>query len=66
MELREFVSQTLVQIQQGVQDAIEQQGTTNASGFLNPFFPFPGNPEVRQIMNGGEVGCNLRFYRVCA
>lgn len=38
MELREFISQTLVQIQQGVQDAISQRTGPEANGVINPVF----------------------------
>jgi len=39
MELREFVTETLVQIQEGVQDAIiRRQDTDNPQGIINPVF----------------------------
>lgn len=44
MELREFITQTLVQIQQGVQDAIEQQDAAKTNGIINPVFSMNGRP----------------------
>jgi hypothetical protein len=39
MELREFVTETLVQIQEGVQHAIDRRrDTENAHGVINPIF----------------------------
>lgn len=39
MELREFIAETLVQIQEGVQDAISRRsGTPQAAGVINPVF----------------------------
>lgn len=39
MDLREFVAESLVQIQEGIQDAIERRGATAASaGTINPIW----------------------------
>lgn len=48
MELREFITQTLVQIQLGVQDAIAQQTASGASGAINPVFPSSWGTAVRE------------------
>lgn len=56
MELREFITQTLVQIQLGVQDAIQQQIASDANGAINPVFPTswstdptPGAEHVQKV-----------------
>lgn len=36
MELKDFISQTLVEIQTGVQDAIAKTRATNIAGVINP------------------------------
>lgn len=39
MELKEFIAETLVQIQEGVDDAIRRRSATNgAAGVINPVF----------------------------
>lgn len=39
MELKEFISETLVQIQEGVQDAIQRRSAVSSSaGVINPVF----------------------------
>lgn len=50
MELREFITQTLVEIQQGVQDAISQQDAIEGNnGLINPVFSMYGLPGKEQV-----------------
>lgn len=49
MELKEFITQTLVQIQQGVQDAIAQQSTGANNGIINPVFSMYDSVGKEQI-----------------
>jgi hypothetical protein len=50
MELREFVTETLVQIQEGVQDAINRRrDTQGAAGVINPAFAEPSANDRQMV-----------------
>jgi len=55
MDLKEFITETIVQIQEGVQDAIKRRSSTDdAAGAINPVFfkrdHNPYNSTLRQMV----------------
>lgn len=49
MQLKEFIATTLVEIQQGVQQAIERCGESQTAGVINPVWPALHTPVERGI-----------------
>jgi hypothetical protein len=49
MELKNFISETLVEIQTGVQDAISQLVALDAKGAVNPVFREVGRAHIQTV-----------------
>jgi hypothetical protein len=51
MDLKSFISSTLVQIQEGVQDAIDQTTEKGLEGSVNPKYTVSNNPSLGQTQD---------------
>jgi hypothetical protein len=49
MELKEFISTTLTEIQEGVQKAIDTSSANKTKGAINPVWGTPGVKDVQKV-----------------